>query len=128
MKFRPTALWRMRIWPGPGSPTGTSTIFMVSGPPFWSIWTVLFMEGLLVVAAEKRAPSCHEWSRAARMGRVPTPLQLRHATTPHACHRRPAHHSAAAVGRQCGGRPAHGGPGPAHDAELPALGHRVRAA
>src|SRR4051812_32429944 len=39
--------------------------------------------------------------------------------------RRPAHAAPAAVGRQRRHRPPHGGPGPAHHAELPALGARV---
>src|ERR671913_520738 len=43
MKFRPTALWRMRISPGPGSPTSTSAICNCSGPPGWEIWTALLM-------------------------------------------------------------------------------------
>src|ERR1700760_237646 len=45
MKLRPTALWRMRISPGPGSPTWTSTIFSSSGPPGRSMRMALLMVG-----------------------------------------------------------------------------------
>ncbi len=48
MKFRPMAWWRMRISPGPGSPTGTSTIWSSSGPPCWRIWTARLMATALL--------------------------------------------------------------------------------
>src|SRR5574337_269954 len=40
MKFSPQASCRMRISPGPGSPTGSSTSCSTSGPPCCEIWTV----------------------------------------------------------------------------------------
>src|SRR3954469_17101042 len=33
MKFRPTAWWRTRTWPGPGEGTARSTASSTSGPP-----------------------------------------------------------------------------------------------
>src|SRR5256885_8561356 len=43
MKFRPTAWWRMRTSPGPGSPTATCTSSRTSGPPLWRICTAIPM-------------------------------------------------------------------------------------
>src|SRR5215216_2753137 len=42
-KFTPMARWRMRTSPGPGSPTGTSTSCMTSGPPCALIWIALMV-------------------------------------------------------------------------------------
>src|SRR6056297_3055171 len=43
MKFSPQASCRMRIWPGPGSPTSRSTMRNCSGPPGSSMIAVLAM-------------------------------------------------------------------------------------
>src|SRR5689334_14098240 len=37
MKLSPAASWRRRTWPGPGSPTSTSSHLRASGPP--TSWT-----------------------------------------------------------------------------------------
>ena len=58
MKFRPTALWRMRISPGPGSPTVTSTSLSCSGPPGWSIWMARVMSGPYRVEDSAKFTSC----------------------------------------------------------------------
>jgi hypothetical protein len=55
MKFRPMALWRMRISPGPGSPTSTSTSFILLGAAMLAMRTALLMGQSPVRCAEKEA-------------------------------------------------------------------------
>src|SRR5687767_2212847 len=57
MKLRPTAVWRIRSSPGPGSPTSTSSHFITSGPPteWMRIACVVAMGRVLVRSAEMGA-------------------------------------------------------------------------
>src|SRR5688500_17603772 len=62
MKLTPTAVWRTRAWPPPGSPTVTASQFRTSGPPVWSkrmacgmSYTPSPVGGIEVVPAQGRA-------------------------------------------------------------------------
>src|SRR6266403_4027158 len=59
MKFKPTACWRMRISPGPGAATSTSSYTRASGPPTLCTRTalVITISPLGTSAASKRKPS-----------------------------------------------------------------------
>src|SRR5688572_31514011 len=70
MKLTPIAVWRMRAWPWPGSPTCTSSTCRTSGPPvLWNLtalviamlswlWIRLFL-GLLRLGGVGRRGAGH---------------------------------------------------------------------
>src|SRR3569832_365344 len=124
MKFRPTALCRMRICPGPGSPTRTSAKCKTSGPPCLSIWMALLLDAPRVASemcdahrATKRRPLPSEGVGQTGRDTVTAPDE----PAPDSLHRPPAHDRAPAVGRQRRRRPAAARAGPPGHPEFPAL-------
>ena len=130
MKFRPTAWWRMRISPGPGLAD-------------LDVDDLQFLGTAVAVDADGFAHGCCSWM--AKVAYAATDCaSMRLATPAHNAlgpvQSRPMHQrltratallltrAAAAVGRQCGGRPPGARAGAADDAELHALAAGLRAA
>src|SRR5271155_2549009 len=70
MKLSPTAVWRSFTWPGPGSPTTTSSACITSGPPvLWMrmarlmgvfSWFLFSRDGVSGLRGETVAPGLNE--------------------------------------------------------------------
>src|SRR5678815_4790046 len=57
MKLRPAVIWRMRTWPGPGSPTSTCSHLRTSGPPALWIRIACGIALALGVRRAKKSPA-----------------------------------------------------------------------